>query len=86
MCYTKVRSLSVSNVPVSQSQAYLQQAQDLVILESIILQTLGKLGRENWKHMFLIKTSNNLFDFCPQRGHMWLATVQFCIFLRHLFE
>lgn len=40
----------------SQPQAYLQQAQDLVILESIILQTLGKLGRKSWvfslqKHM-----------------------------------
>lgn len=36
--------MSESNSPVlSPSQAYLQQAQDLVILESIILQTLGEL-------------------------------------------
>lgn len=34
-----------SNTPLLlPSQAYLQQAQDLVILESIILQTLGELG------------------------------------------
>lgn len=43
----------------SQPQAYLQQAQDLVILESIILQTLGKLGRKSWvfslqKHMWTV--------------------------------
>lgn len=36
----------------SQPQAYLQQAQDLVILESIILQTLGKLGRMSWYPWF----------------------------------
>uniref|UniRef100_A0A672N8K2 Cyclin-T1-like n=1 Tax=Sinocyclocheilus grahami TaxID=75366 RepID=A0A672N8K2_SINGR len=31
--------------PDTRSDTYLQQAQDLVILESIILQTLGKFGR-----------------------------------------
>lgn len=37
-----------SNTPLLlPSQAYLQQAQDLVILESIILQTLGELGLES---------------------------------------
>lgn len=40
-------SLPVSNCLSSQPQAYLQQAQDLVILESIILQTLGKFGRKS---------------------------------------
>lgn len=45
-------SLSVSNCLSSQPQAYLQQAQDLVILESIILQTLGKFGGKSRFHHF----------------------------------
>lgn len=53
----------------SQPQAYLQQAQDLVILESIILQTLGKFGRKNWVPTFppethvIIKIELTCFTF-----------------------
>lgn len=58
----------MSNCLSSQPQAYLQQAQDLVILESIILQTLGKFGRKSWVHVFpleshvICKNNANLFD------------------------
>lgn len=62
----------------SQPQAYLQQAQDLVILESIILQTLGKLGKKNWVPKFAyrithdFKSSANVFYFYPQKPHKQL--------------
>lgn len=42
----------------SQPQAYLTQAQDLVILESIILQTLGKFGRQTWDPSFPSRESS----------------------------
>jgi len=62
-------SLGVTRLS-SQPQAYLQQAQDLVILESIILQTLGKF--------FKRLPHESQTQECPAepQPHSWRADAQ----------
>lgn len=76
----------VSNCLSSQPQAYLQQAQDLVILESIILQTLGKFGGKSPSFPFRItcdayKDANLLFR--PQQPPAANTSSKKCFLLCH---
>ncbi|TRY88533.1 hypothetical protein DNTS_014084 [Danionella cerebrum] len=63
--------------PDTRSDTYLQQAQDLVILESIILQTLGKFGKESMGFEITIDHPHTHVVKCTQlvRGENQLLTV-----------